>query len=131
MSIRQPHSAKYSGMTSQWGVSLIEMMVSLTIGLFLLAGMATIFSSTFISYNVQSGLSQLQNNELLAMNILSNVIESAGYYPAYPGNDTTKPLQTEASALPVFPATSLPANVGLNSLTAMSVTPTLQLAFGS
>lgn len=63
------------------GFSLIEMMIALTIGLFLLFGLQAIFSSTLQTFTVQRGLAQLQNNQIMAMNNIGNVVQSAGYVP--------------------------------------------------
>jgi type IV pilus assembly protein PilW len=71
------------------GFSLLEMLISITIGVFLLAGLMLVFSNTRQNYSVQTGLSQLQDNERLAMSVLTTVIEHAGYYAApipSPGN---------------------------------------------
>lgn len=79
---------------SQSGISLIELMVSVAIALFLLTGLVTVFSSTSQSFKVQSELAKLQDNERMAMNMLSNVIQAAGYF----ANPTS---QTAEAVLPV------------------------------
>ena len=67
--------------TRQRGVGLVEIMVALAIALFLLMGMETIFLTTRSTYGAQQGLSNLQDNERLAMLMLTNVIQTAGYFP--------------------------------------------------
>ena len=116
------------GLIRQRGVTLIELMVSLTIGLFLLAGLATIFSSTNISFNAQSGLTQLQNNQVQSLTVLSNIIQSAGYYAAYPGNNTALALQNAATAFPLISNTpTAPANLVNSPTPYFSTTPTFTL----
>ncbi len=120
------------GVIRQCGVTLVELMISLTIGLFLLMGMATIFSSTNISFNAQTGLTQLQNNQVQALTVLSNIIQSAGYYAAYPGNNTSLALQTAVTAIPAISnSIVVPVNVGVNSPAAISTTPTFNLSFAT
>ena len=85
----------------QSGFSLLEMMIALIIGLFLLFGLQTIFSSDLQTYIVQRGLAQLQNNQIMAMNYIGNTVQSAGYAPVYvPGTSTltTTPLGAQTLA---------------------------------
>jgi type IV pilus assembly protein PilW len=63
------------------GFTLIEIMISLTIGVFLLFGLLTIVMDTRRVFGSQQALSQLQDNERLAMMMISDVIQQAGYYP--------------------------------------------------
>jgi type IV pilus assembly protein PilW len=79
-------------------------MISLVIGLFLLAGLATIFYAVDQTFTTQTRLAQLQNNQTLAMNIIGSVVQSAGYYP----NAQT---QTQIAALSAQTVTS-PLSVG-------------------
>lgn len=65
----------------QRGVGLVEIMVSMVIALFLLLGIGTIFMTTRSTYGDQQGLSNLQDNERLAMFMLTNVIQIGGYFP--------------------------------------------------
>lgn len=78
----------------QRGIGLVEIMVSMVIALFLLLGIGTIFMTTRSTYGDQQGLSNLQDNERLAMFMLTNVIQIGGYFP--------DPVTTTAAAsLPV------------------------------
>lgn len=79
---------------TQSGVSLIELMVSVAIAMFLLTGLLLMFSSTAQSFKIQSELGKLQDNERMALNMLSNVIQAAGYF----ANPTS---QTAETVLPV------------------------------
>ena len=67
----------------QRGLSLIELMISITIGLFLLAGLVGIFvNSSQTSAELTKSAQQLENGRF-AMQILSDDISLAGYYGFY------------------------------------------------
>lgn len=63
------------------GLALVELMVALTIALFLIGGMAVIFQNVRTTYTEQQGMSQLQDNARLGLTLMTDVIESAGYFP--------------------------------------------------
>ena len=88
-----PSKAVSDALVYLYGFSLIELMVAMVVALFLLLGMSTIFVSTRQTYSVQTGMAQLQDNERVAMSIVANIIQSAGYFT----NPTTT---TAAVALP-------------------------------
>jgi len=79
---------------AQQGFSLLETFIGITIGLFILAGLITVFSTTLRVFSEQSSMSRWQDNERTAMQMLTTVIEHAGYYY----NPQT---QTKATAFPV------------------------------
>ena len=64
---------------SQTGISLIEIMIALLIGAFLLGGVLQIFIGSKQTYRMQENLSRLQENGRLAMDFLVNDIRMAGY----------------------------------------------------
>jgi type IV pilus assembly protein PilW len=70
-----------SVMTSQRGFSLIELMIAILISVFLIGGLLTLVQAMKRTTGVQNGLSQLQDNERFAADLLSNVIQAAGDYP--------------------------------------------------
>ncbi|MGN6526356.1 MAG: PilW family protein [Burkholderiaceae bacterium] len=63
------------------GFTLMELMVSLAIGLVVVIGFTTTFLSMKTAFRTQDAMAQLQDNERLAMSILSASIQQAGYYP--------------------------------------------------
>ena len=101
---------KGKGPAFQHGVTLIELLISISIGIFLLTSLAIIFLSNKISFATQNGLAQLQNNQLLAISIITNVVQSAGYYPNPATNST-------ASTLPASPNGSVTIKNGTSSAT--------------
>jgi type IV pilus assembly protein PilW len=82
------------------GFSLVELMVSILIGLFLIGGMLTLVQAMKRTSTNQGGLSQLQDNERMAMTLITDVIKSTGYYP--------NPLVNSASTS--FPVVSYGVN---------------------
>jgi type IV pilus assembly protein PilW len=67
--------------TRQAGFSMIELMVALLIGLFLMGGLIGLVQSNKRSFSSQNLLSQLQDSERLAATMMNDVIEQAGYFP--------------------------------------------------
>jgi type IV pilus assembly protein PilW len=65
----------------QRGFTMIELMIALLIGLFLMGGLLGILQSNKRAFTSQNQLSQLQDSERLAMMMLNDVIQQAGYFP--------------------------------------------------
>jgi type IV pilus assembly protein PilW len=65
----------------QRGFTLVELMISILIALFLTGGLLTLVQAMKRTSSVQSGLSQLQDNERMAMTLIADVIQTAGYFP--------------------------------------------------
>jgi type IV pilus assembly protein PilW len=80
-------------MSKQSGFTIIELMIALFIGLFLLGGLLTLVQDNRRSFVNQNQLAQLQDSERLAMTLMTDVIQAAGYFP----DPTTN---TAAAALP-------------------------------
>jgi len=64
----------------QQGMTLIEIMISLLIGVFLIGGVLQIFINTRQTYRMQENLSRMQENGRFAMNFLTKDIRMAGFY---------------------------------------------------
>jgi type IV pilus assembly protein PilW len=97
----------------QLGFTLVELMVTVLIGLFLLAGLISLVGGMKRSQGTQNDMATLQDNERLAMTLMTNVIESAGYYPHPEANTVDSQLPAIAgtfaiSGQPIFgkPATA-------------------------
>jgi len=69
------------GCRSQRGFTLVELMITTTIAVFLLGGLLTTLQGTRQAYTQQYELSQLQDNQRLAMTLIADVVESGGYFP--------------------------------------------------
>jgi len=80
-------------MRAQRGFTLVEIMVALLIGLFLIGGLLMLVQDNRRTFASQNQLSQLQDAERVAMTMITDVIQTAGYFP----DPTTN---TASSALP-------------------------------
>lgn len=69
--------------TRQAGLSLIELMVSITIGLFLLVGLVSVFSTSNQAYMDLGRSSQQIENGRFAVQLLVDDIGHAGFYGRY------------------------------------------------
>jgi len=69
----------------QTGLSLIELLIAMLIGLFLLTGIATSYISSKKSSNQRDELTILEDNGRLALEIISKSIEHTGYTPINAG----------------------------------------------
>ncbi len=87
----------------QQGIGLIEVMVAMTISLFLLLGLLMMFQSVRITAQAQTGIARLQENQRTAVNLLSNVVQSAGYFPALDVADPLVSVDVDALKNNVFP----------------------------
>ncbi len=79
---------------AQSGFTLVELMIAVTIALFLVGGLVTLVDGMKRAALSQDGMSQLQDNERMAATLMSDVIQSAGYFY----NPT---VNTAASTMPV------------------------------
>jgi type IV pilus assembly protein PilW len=65
----------------QRGFTLVELSVATLIGLFLLGGLLTLVQDMRRTFSNQNQLGQLEDNERLAMTLMTDVIQAAGYFP--------------------------------------------------
>ncbi len=63
------------------GHSLVELMIALAIALVMLLGLTTVLVQMKGVFVAQDQLAQLQDNERLALTVLSGSVHSAGYFP--------------------------------------------------
>jgi type IV pilus assembly protein PilW len=64
---------------TQKGMTLVEIMIAMLIGVFLTAGVLQIFISAKQAYKLQENLSRLQENGRIAMDLISKDVRMAGY----------------------------------------------------
>jgi type IV pilus assembly protein PilW len=69
----------------QHGYTLVELMISVLIGLFIIAGVAQIYISSRAASNLQDRIGNLQENGRFALSFLQRTIRKAGYQP-YPNS---------------------------------------------
>lgn len=69
-------------MPSNWGrdrgFSLIELMISITLGLIVIFGVGQIFVATRTSYSSQQGLSGMQQNSRVGIKLMADAVRNAG-----------------------------------------------------
>jgi len=66
-------------LVKQKGFSLIELMVAMTLGLILLAGVVAIFFSSKVTYMTNEKTGRLQENGRVALDIMSYDLRNSGY----------------------------------------------------
>jgi len=64
------------------GFTLVELMVTVAIALFLLGGLLTIVQNVRRTDINQRALSQLQDAERFALTVITDVVQAGGYYPS-------------------------------------------------
>lgn len=85
---------------TQQGFSIVELMVAITIGLFLLAGAVTIFSNSKRTYTETDDSSRMQESLRFAMDMIAQDIRMAGYFGcAYAVNPTNLKNNVAGSTL--------------------------------
>lgn len=66
--------------TAARGMSIVELMVAITIGLIILAAVSTVFVSSKSNYTTQESSARLQESARFAMNFISQDLRMAGYF---------------------------------------------------
>lgn len=86
---------------SQAGLGLIEMLIAVLISTAMMAGLLTIVYGTRQNFTAQYQLAQLQDNERMAMSLVSTVIQNGGYFynPSTQAPTAAFPVTTAA---PIF-----------------------------
>jgi type IV pilus assembly protein PilW len=77
---------------TQRGFSMLELVVAMSIAVFLLAGLFTILQGTRHTSSDQTALAQLQDNERIAMSVMTDIVQAAGYFPGAPVRTLTGDL---------------------------------------
>jgi type IV pilus assembly protein PilW len=106
---------------AQRGYSLIELSVAMLIALFLLGGFLTVLQGTRRTSLSQSSLAQLQDDERIAMTMITSVVEMAGYYP----NPELNAISNELPAVAPFFGTTGQIVFGMANTGIPNTTPAL------
>jgi len=110
--IHQPHIVP----RSQHGITLVEVMIAMAIGLVLITGVIQLFLSNKVTYTMTEGQARIQENARFAIAILSHDIRMAGYMGC--GNSN---MQSTSTGMPQVYVNNIvkdpPANIlfGLES----------------
>lgn len=98
-----PNRRRRSGLPKlfrQAGFSLIELSVAILIALFLIGGVLTVEQGVHSSYQDNSGLSQLEDNERFAMSLMTEIVQRASYYPNPSTNTLVTALPADTTTTP-------------------------------
>lgn len=79
------------------GFTLVELMVTVSIALFLLGGLLTIVQNMRTTYNNQQSLVQLQDEQRFALTVITDAVQAAGYFPNPTLDDTGNTFGASAS----------------------------------
>jgi len=104
----------------QRGLSLIELMIAIVLGLFITAGMIQLFIHSKQSYRVQENLSRVQENGRFAMEFLARDIRMAGYWGCL-GDTTTIQNNLNPAAASLLDEVVATDGDGLNSSDSITV----------
>jgi type IV pilus assembly protein PilW len=74
----------YGSLPAQQGLSLVEIMVAMIVGLMLTAGVLQVYGSSKQAYRLADNLSRMQENARFGMEILARDIRMAGFIPCRP-----------------------------------------------
>jgi len=80
------------------GMGLIELLIAMALGLVIVAGMLSVLYSTRSTSLAQNGIAQMQDDQRLALMMLTNTVQGAGYFP----NPLTSTLTAELPANSTF-----------------------------
>ena len=78
------------------GLSLIELMISMTIGIFLVAGIMSMYFGSRVSDKTRTELSDIDANARIALRALKDTIQHAGYRSVENLQQFEKPFYTES-----------------------------------
>ena len=91
------------GSKSNAGFSILELMISLLLGLVLIAGIVQLFVGNSRTYEVVNAQSRLQENARYAFSFISRAARSAGYYGCAPeANKIAKQLLGNWPQIPEY-----------------------------
>jgi type IV pilus assembly protein PilW len=63
------------------GFTLLELMIAMTIGLFLAGALVTVVQTNKKVFLNQNQLEQMQDGQRMAMTLMADIIQTAGYFP--------------------------------------------------
>jgi type IV pilus assembly protein PilW len=110
--LRQLQSARIR--CGQRGFSIVELSIAMLIAIFLLGGLVTLVIGTRRTSSTQTAVNQLQDNQRIAMTLITNIVQEAGYFP-YPTPPESQNLSSFI-AEPTLAGVSLPGGQALSDL---------------
>jgi len=115
-------------MLKQSGLSLVELMVAVTIGLVLLTGVLQIYLGSKQTYRMQDALSRLQENGRIAIEMLQRDIRPAGYMGCRKLDSAVNPVAVAPIPAVISGSTAIVGNEGLATTWAPSLPATITTA---
>ncbi len=92
---------------NQAGLSLIELMIAMLVGLILIAGVLSIFISSRQSYGINGAVGQIQENGRFALEFIRTATRKAGYMGCATSTATANYLNPPANPMPYDFATAI------------------------
>lgn len=77
--MRATHELNYSARKRVWGITLIELMIAMIIGLIVTGAVIQVFLASSQSYRLNEGVSRIQENLRFALDSLQREARMAGY----------------------------------------------------
>ena len=107
----QATSATLPVLRSERGVSLVELMVALVLGLFLILGAVTIYNQSRSTYRVTEAVARLQETARYAFDVLEQDVRMSSYWGLNNRSDYLENGATPTQGLPtVFTGLGTPIN---------------------
>lgn len=94
------HRPANSAPLNQRGVSLIELMIALLVGLLVVGGLLQVYLSSKQGYNAQEQLARMQESGRFGMDLITTDLRRSGYW----GGSVSLPLLERGDPGPVAPA---------------------------
>ncbi|MBI2801520.1 MAG: PilW family protein [Gammaproteobacteria bacterium] len=113
---------------NQRGITLIEMMVAITVGLILLAGIVELFVTNKQAYRIQEGTNVLNENARYALNQIEYSLRLADHWGGVKGPDLTvdpgiAAIPLNCAASPVLSGTGITGFDGTSANSPLSCIP--------
>jgi len=93
-----------AGGNRECGFGLVEILVAMAIGLFLLAGVIQVLVSSKQSYRTNEALARVQESGRIALDFIARDIRLAGFSPVLEGCGSPVNLALESSSYPPYPS---------------------------
>lgn len=114
----------------QSGLTMIELMIAMVIGLFLTAAVLQVFVGSRVTYSTQAGLARMQESGRFAIEYLTRDVRQAGYQGCSVNNTVANTLTDNGSGVYDFVDFSIPLE-GLNNVDGSQTYDSLNPIVGS
>ena len=97
------------------GYTLVELMISGVVGLFIVLGLSVVFINMRTAFGIQNDIAELQDNEHMSVSLIKSGIELAGFYPDPLNSSAIASFPVATGGLAEFVAgQSISASTGTN-----------------